>query len=229
MDRSFALSGPGFTPASGGPAHQLVVLLHGLGADGQDLIGLAPALARLFPDTAFVAPNAPFPCDMAPFGYQWFSVFDRTPEIVLAGARAVAPALDAFIDQQLQAHDLGDENLDLIGFSQGTMMAFHVGLRRPRPCAGIIGHSGRLVAADRLPAEITARPPVLLVHGDADDVVPVTSMPAAAEGLRAADVEVDTHICHGLGHGINEDGLRVAAGFLQRIFGSGLHPDAPHR
>jgi phospholipase/carboxylesterase len=221
MVNIFALSGPEIAPANGGPARQLVVLLHGLGADGQDLIGLAPPLSGGFPDAAFVAPNAPFPCDMAPFGYQWFSVLDRTPEIVLAGVRAAAPALDGFIDEQLRKHDLDDENLVLFGFSQGTMMALHVGLRRARPCAGIVGHSGRLVAVDRLPDEISARPPVLLIHGDADEVVSISSMPAAAEGLRAADIEVETHVCHGLGHGINEDGLRTTVGFLQRILNRG--------
>jgi len=218
MQPIMQLSGPSQKPASGGPAKQLVVLLHGLGADGNDLIGLAPVLSQVLPDAAFVSPNAPFPCDMAPFGYQWFSVQDRTPAVMLAGVRMAASILDPFLDEQLEAHGLTPDRMALIGFSQGTMMSLHVGLRRPEPVAGILGYSGRLIAPELLPDEIRSRPPVQLVHGQADEMVPFESMALAAEALREAGVEVETHACPGLGHGIDQDGLMVGARFLRRIF-----------
>src|SRR5467141_2296170 len=143
-----ALSGPSRPPASGGRPSRLVILLHGLGADGNDLIGLVPYWAPLLPTAEFVSPNAPFPCDMAPYGYQWFSFQDRTQEAVLAGVRAAAPVLDAFIDDALAARGLVDGDAALVGFSQGTMMSLHVGLRRAHPVAGILGYSGRLIGAE---------------------------------------------------------------------------------
>src|ERR1700760_4311120 len=142
------LSGPSRPPASGGPAKQLVILLHGLGADGNDLIGLAPYWAPLLPDAEFVSPNAPFPCDMAPYGYQWFSAQDRSPAAVLAGVRAAAPMLDTFIDESLAERGLGDADRALVGFSKGTMMSLFAGLRRAQPTAGILGFSGRLLAPE---------------------------------------------------------------------------------
>jgi len=126
-------AGPG---KDGRKARALVVFLHGLGADGNDLISLAPLLESVLPDTAFASPHAPFPCDMAPLGRQWFSLQDRDPDVLLAGVQAAAPLLNAFLDQELKAHGLSDERLALVGFSQGTMIALHVALRRPRPCAG---------------------------------------------------------------------------------------------
>ena len=144
------LSGPSRPPASGGKPSRLVILLHGLGADGNDLIGLAPYWAPMLPEAEFLSPNAPFPCDMAPYGYQWFSSQDRNPAAVLAGVRAAAPILDAFIDEALAARGLGDGDLALVGFSQGTMMSLFVGLRRAQPAAGIVGFSGRLLAPELL-------------------------------------------------------------------------------
>lgn len=147
-------SGPSRPPASGGKPRRLVILLHGLGADGNDLIGLASYWARLLPDAEFVSPNAPFPCDTAPFGYQWFSSQDRSPEAVLGGVRAAAPILDAFIDEALENRGLGSRELALVGFSQGTMMSLFVGLRRAEPVAGIVGFSGRLLAPELLATEL---------------------------------------------------------------------------
>ncbi len=214
-----SLSGPSRPPASGGRPRQLVVLLHGLGADGSDLIGLAPAWAPQLPEAAFVSPDAPYPCDMAPFGRQWFSFQDRSPAAILAGVRAVAPMLDAFIDRSLAALGLEDGALALVGFSQGTIMSLHVGLRRAQPCAGILGYSGALVGAEVLAQEIRVRPKVLLIHGDADEIVPPQAQPLAATALKAAGVAVETVTCPGLGHGIDETGLRRGGDFLRRAFG----------
>lgn len=218
LDGLMQMDGPRFGPASGGAAAQLVVLLHGVGADGQDLIGLAPFLAKTLPDAAFASPNAPFPCDMAPFGYQWFSVQDRSPSAMLAGVQATAPILDAFIDAEMERHGVSAAQTALIGFSQGTMMSLFVAPRREEAFAGIVGFSGRLIAPELLAEEIKVRPPVVLVHGDADEVVPYESMALAEEGLTAAGIEVETMTRPGLGHGIDPEGMTRAASFLAERF-----------
>ncbi len=225
MNIGIDLDGPRFGPAQAPDGHpkELVVLLHGLGADGNDLISLAPIFAQVLPGAAFVAPNAPFPCDMAPFGRQWFSFQNREPEAVLAGVRAAAPHLGAFIDAELERAGLGDERLALVGFSQGTMMALHVALRRARACAAVIGYSGAVVAPQLLAAEIESRPPVLLVHGDADEIVPFSSMAAAQQALRENGLLVHSEPRPGLGHGIDETGLQLGAALLQQT----LYPDDP--
>ena len=210
------LDGPRIAPAVGGAPQQLVILLHGLGADGADLIDLAPYLARTLPHAAFVAPNAPQPCDMAPYGYQWFSLQDRHPDRVAAGVRAVAPVLDGFIDAELAALGLADDRLALLGFSQGCMMALHVGLRRAQACAAILGYSGRLVDPAALAGDISARPPVLLCHGEADPVVPFESLALAAETLEAAGVAVTRLVRPGLGHGLDEPAIEAGAALLAR-------------
>ena len=211
------LSGPSRRPAAGGKPLQLVILLHGLGADGNDLIGLAPYWARLLPTAEFLSPNAPFPCDMAPYGYQWFSSQDRSPEAVLGGVRAAAPILDAFIDEGLAQRGLTDSDLALVGFSQGTMMSLFVGLRRPWPVAGILGFSGRLLAPELLGSELRSRPPVLLVHGTEDPLVPYSSLAAAETALETAGVPVETVTCPGVGHSIDEEGLRRGGLFLKDV------------
>jgi phospholipase/carboxylesterase len=212
---NFQLSGPSRPPAAGGRPSRLVVLLHGLGADGNDLIGLAPYWAPLVPRAEFLSPNAPFPCDTAPFGYQWFSSLDRSPPAILAGVRAAAPILDAFLDEALAARGLGEQDLALVGFSQGTMMALFVGLRRTSPLAGILGYSGRLLAPELLAGELRSRPPVLLVHGTADPLVPYQSLGAAEAALKSAGVPTETANCPGVGHSIDEAGLRRGGHFLK--------------
>lgn len=209
------LSGPSRAPIAGGKPARLVILLHGLGADGNDLIGLAPYWAPLLPDAEFLSPNAPFPCDLSPSGYQWLSSRDPSPAARLAGARAAAAILDAFITEELAKRGLSEADLALVGFSQGTMMSLFVGPRRPQPLAGIVGYSGRLIAPELLGAEIRSRPPVLLVHGTDDPMVPFTSMAEAEKALSAAGVKVETLTCPGMGHSIDDDGLRRGGQFLR--------------
>jgi phospholipase/carboxylesterase len=214
---NFTLSGPSHPPHSGGKAKRLVILLHGLGADGNDLIGLAPYWAPHMPDVEFLSPNAPFPCDMAPYGYQWLSARDSSPEARLSGARAAAAILDAFITEELARRELSESDLALVGFSQGCMMSLFVGPRREHPIAGIVGYSGRLIAPELLGAEIRARPPVLLVHGTDDPMVPYGSMMEAEAALKAADVSVETLTCPGIGHSIDGPGLQRGGQFLRRV------------
>lgn len=221
MASLMSLTGPATGPAAGGRPRQLVVLLHGYGADGRDLLGLAPAWMRSLPNAEFVAPNAPFPCEMAPYGYQWFGFEGRGPEEILAGTRAAAAILDPFLDEALAARGLADADLALAGFSQGAMMALHVGLRRPNPVAAIVGFSGALIGAQLLAEELRSRPPVLLVHGDADPVVPFASLAAAAEGLRAAGVPVVAERRPGLPHAIDERGMALAEQALKQAFAQG--------
>jgi phospholipase/carboxylesterase len=216
MSAFFTLDGPTYGPAAGGRARSLVVLLHGLGADGNDLIDLAPHWAARLPGTVFVSPHAPFPCDMAPYGRQWFSLQDRDPDRLQAGVAAAAPILDAFLDATLEAHRLDDSALALVGFSQGTMMSLHVAPRRARGPAAVVGFSGALVGAAALGAELRARPPVLLVHGDADPVVPFAAMDQARAALVAAGIEVATERRPGLAHSIDPQGLEKAGAFLAR-------------
>ncbi len=196
---------------------QLVVLLHGYGANGQDLIALAGRWAELLPDAVVCAPDAPEPCPGAPGGRQWFPLTMRDPGERWTGVNKAQPALDAFLDAELARHGLGDDRLALVGFSQGTMMALHVGLRRRRMPACIVGLSGMLVGPEHLaPAEA---PPVLLTHGSADEVIPVEALFASAEGLAEAGVPCQWHLSMGVGHGIDEGALAHAGLFLARGFG----------
>ncbi len=213
------LSGPYFAPRVGTAPKKLVVLLHGLGADGHDLIGLAPELARFLPEAGFFAPDAPWPCDMAPFGRQWFSLQDRRPEAMLAGVERAAPLLDAYLDHLLETHGLTAADLALVGFSQGTMMALHVAPRRSAPIAALVGYSGALIAPERLEREVVSRPPVMLIHGDADEVVPVEAMSAAVAALQRVRIPVQWLVRPGLGHGIDPIGLAAGARFLADLLG----------
>jgi phospholipase/carboxylesterase len=194
-----------------------VILLHGYGANGDDLIGLAPVWAPVLPDTLFMAPNAPYPCDMNPYGFQWFGISNLNPDIMLAGARSVAPTLDAFLTDAMARHGLDESRTALVGFSQGTMMALHVGLRRAKPFAGILGYSGALPGAAALRDELKSRAPVLLIHGDADPMVPVQALHMAEQGLQALKVPVQIHVCPGLEHGIDQAGVELGAKFLKKV------------
>ncbi len=201
-----------------GEAKQVVVFLHGYGANGADLLGLADPLTPHMPGTAFVAPDAPEPCAANPMGFQWFPIpwLDGSSEDAAAAAmkRAVED-VNAFLDQVLADEGLGADRMILFGFSQGTMMSLHIAPRRAEPVAGVVGFSGRLLNPERLAGEAVSRPPVLLLHGDQDDMVPPASLADAHEALKAAGVEVYGHVMKGTGHGIDNEGLSVALGFMR--------------
>lgn len=225
MSFAQALTGPRFGPARGGKPKQLVVLLHGWGADGNDLIGLAPALAPVLPDVEFLSPDGPFDCD-AGFGRQWFSLGDRSPDgdmaepVMTARLAAVAPLIDAFIDEALKQRNIGADKLALIGFSQGTMAALYVGPRRAQGPVGILGYSGHLVAAAALAQEGRSKPEILLVHGEQDEILPVAATRYAEQTLKKQGFKVSAVYRPGLGHGIDEEGLRAGAAFLKRVLGA---------
>ncbi|MBW3618201.1 MAG: phospholipase [Proteobacteria bacterium] len=205
------LDGPRLPPANGGPTRRIVILAHGYGSNGQDLIGLAPYLAQALPDAAFVSPNAPEPVPGYPGGHQWFPISRLDPALMAAGVRGAAASLDGFIDAELARHGLPPSACALVGFSQGTMMSLHVGLRRAEPLGAILGLSGML--ADAGPA--ASRPPVALVHGSQDEVIPIGALFASLEGLAAAGVPALWRISHGTGHSVSEDGLALGAAFLR--------------
>jgi phospholipase/carboxylesterase len=218
------LDGPRLAPRAGA-ARQLVVFLHGYGADGNDLIELGRAWQHLLPQAAFLSPHAPEPCGQAPTGRQWFALTFRDPNERWIGVNKAAPLLQRFLDTELNRHKLPPSALALVGFSQGTMMALHVGLRRVTAPAAIVGYSGLLVeppedvSPEAFAAEITSRPPVLLVHGDRDDLIPPQALFQATQGLAALGVSVEWHLSPGVGHGIDAEGLRHGGEFLARRFG----------
>jgi phospholipase/carboxylesterase len=216
------LDGPRLEPRSGA-ARQLVVFLHGYGADGNDLIEIGRAWQGLLPHAAFVSPHAPRPCGQAPTGREWFPLTFRNPDERWNGVNAAAPGLNAFLDAELKRRNLPPSALALVGFSQGTMMALHVGLRRALPPAGIVGYSGMLIMpgdtmSEAFAAEIKSRPPVLLIHGDEDQLIPVQAVNHSAQGLSAVGVPAEWHISPGVGHGIDQEGLRQGGEFLAKCF-----------
>ncbi|KZD00818.1 MULTISPECIES: alpha/beta fold hydrolase [unclassified Thalassospira] len=230
MSTDTLLSGPA-KPAASGTTKSVVIFLHGYGADGNDLIGLAPHLARALPDTTFYSPNAPFPCEMSPFGRQWFSLAEYDPEFLrrapetmsgalaamAEGARKSAAYVDDFIDHVMETHGVSADKVALVGFSQGTMMSLQTAPRRDNEIAGVVGFSGALLGEQTFGAAIKSRPPMVLVHGTADPVVPIEASRLAKETLAANGIEVSLHERPGLQHGIDEEGLRIAAGFLTKV------------
>ncbi len=223
------LTGPRLDP-KGGPAKQLVVFLHGYGADGNDLIELGGQWRALMPEAAFVSPHAPERCAASPMGRQWFALSNAPPDDPRGaadrwrGAVTARPAIDAFLDAELARLGLDDSRLALVGFSQGAMMALHVGLRRARAPAAIVSYSGLLVGPEYLSEAGArdargARPPILLVHGDQDPLIPVEAMFMAMDDLARAEIPSQWHLSFGVGHGIDAGGLRHGGLFLAKAFG----------
>ena len=220
-----ALTGPTLPPAKG-PATHLVVLVHGYGADGNDLIGLAQHWRELLPTVAFAAPNAPTRVPGAPSGYQWFPISRIDPHEMKKGVELAAPELDTYLDMELKRLGLPPDRLALAGFSQGTMLSLHTGLRRIVPPAAIVGFSGLLPGA---PPPLAEFPPILLTHGDSDQVIPPQALFMAATQLGAAGAGVQWHLAPGMGHGIDPEGLMIAGQFLSQAFGGLLKSRAEVR
>ncbi len=208
------IDGPRMPPARGGKPESLVILLHGYGSNGADLISLAPYWAKLMPGAAFVAPNGLEPVPQAPGGYQWFPLSSLDPHTMEHGVRAAAPSVDRFIDRELERYGLDESRLALVGFSQGTMMSLYVGLRRERQLAAILGFSGALVGAGGLKEQMRSKPPTMLIHGDRDPMIPIPAMFESAEGLAAAGHGALWHISYGVPHSIGQDGLDLGGDFL---------------
>ena len=212
------LDGPRLPPANGGPARKLVIFAHGYGSNGDDLIGLAAPFAEVLPDAAFASPHAPHSVPGYAGGYQWFPITRLDPAETARGVRAAAPSLDAFIDAELARHRLPASACALVGFSQGTMTALHVGLRRAELLGALLGYSGTLADPAALSREVRSRPPVALVHGDRDDVIPVQALFAAVGDLAAAGVPSLWRMESGLPHSIGPAGLALGRTFLRDAF-----------
>lgn len=213
------LSGPMLLPASGGAPKQAVVLLHGYGSDGNDLIGLAPHWQGLLPDAVFVSPNAPQPCRQFSFGFQWFDVSLEGDRLARRqeGVVEARPVLLEFLDDLWSQLRIGPENTVLAGFSQGAMMALHTGLSLERPLMGIIAFSGALLPPEGLGSSPLGKSPVCLVHGDMDDIVDPQHSADADLALRSAGYDVSYHVSPGVAHGIAPDGLEFVTGFIEKI------------
>lgn len=205
------------SPASGGKAKSIVFLLHGLGANGMDLLGLVPYWQAALPDTVFVAPDAPYACDMASTGFQWFSLQDRLPHVMEQGVREAEPILNNYIDKVLQHFELSDDKAAIVGFSQGTMMALYAMPRRGARVAGIVGYSGALVGGADLAGEGIQKMPIHLIHGDADTVVPVQAYSYARETLEKSGFPLSGGTTHNLAHSIDERGLEDGGAFLAKV------------
>ncbi len=205
--------------AAPGTAKHLVILVHGYGADGDDLLGLADPLGARLPETVFVAPNAPNKCSGNPFGFEWFPIprlDGSSEEAASAGLALAVDDLNGFIDRTMEDEGVTAADTILLGFSQGTMISLHIAPRRAVPLAGIVGFSGRLLMPEALTGATVSRPPVLLIHGDQDDMVPFSSMQQAADALSGAQFEVYSHVSKGTAHGIAPDGLSVALQFMRQ-------------
>jgi phospholipase/carboxylesterase len=209
-----------YGPASGSEPKSVIIMLHGLGADGRDLISLGPELAKTLPDTLFVSPDAPYHCDMAPMGRQWFSLQDWSPSNILAGVKNAAPYVYNLIDQLKTQYNLPTAKFGLLGFSQGSMMSMFVGTRYPEEIAGIVAYSGALVWDDMPVAEIR-KPPVCLIHGYMDNIVPIAQYFAAKETLEKAGIDVSGHASPMLMHSIDFQGIQAAQDFFKARFDKG--------
>jgi len=204
-------------PRSGGKARHVVILLHGVGDSGAGLIDLGEFWRKDLPEVEFIAPDAPFPFDGAPFGRQWFSLQDRSPAAILKGVQQSASLLDAFLDHVLTSRNLPAGRLALVGFSQGTMMSLYVGPRRSESLAGVIGYSGRLAGGESLPLAQASSPSFLLIHGQQDEVVDFAELAKAEQGLRRAGYKVDSMARPHLGHSIDKAGLDAGLNFLSQV------------
>ncbi|WP_201022939.1 alpha/beta hydrolase [Sphingopyxis sp. H115] len=212
------VNGASLQPRSGSAPEKIVLLLHGFGSSGSDMISLAPQWQDALPNALFLAPHAPQRCAMMGAGYQWWGLSGFAPSALAAGSASAAPAIDAFIDRKLAQYGLTESDLALVGFSQGTMMALQVGLRRPRRVAAIVGYSGMVTGTADLGHEVAVKPPVLLVHGTADPVVPVAALHMTAAQLKRIGLDVTTHVSYGVAHSVDPVGLKLGRDFIAGAF-----------
>lgn len=209
------ITGPVLAPQTGDAPQQFVVLLHGYGADGEDLIGLGQPLGQVLPGALFAAPNAPARCAQNPFGYEWFPIdFGAMRESARIGVPGASDNVRAYLEETWSRTGLGPAQTFLAGFSQGAMVALHVGLSLPEPVLGVIAMSGALVPPAGFPQPGRVYPPVCLIHGDLDQVVDPALSEEAATVLGSAQLEVSRHVSVGTAHGIAPDGLEFAARFM---------------
>ncbi|MDP3372155.1 MAG: dienelactone hydrolase family protein [Candidatus Paracaedibacteraceae bacterium] len=208
------LTGPIFAPLSGA-IRKIVVFLHGYGSNGANLIDIAEIWSKQLPDTLFIAPNAPYPCDISALGYQWFGLPDLNPFNVRQGLDSIAPTIRSYITKLATDHKLTPKDIALVGFSQGAILSFEMLFQIPG-LGGIIDYSGAFYAPTSTEPPKDA-PPVLLVHGTADTVVPYAAMLHAQAQLSLYDVTVETHTCAGMGHSIDDAGLRVGINYLKKV------------
>lgn len=204
-------------PKSGAKPTSMVICLHGLGANGMDLLGLAREWEHELTETVFISPDAPFPCDMAPVGYQWFSLQDRNPAAMLEGIKEAEPILQAYIDAMLKEYGIADDKLALVGFSQGTMMSLYAAPRRTKKIAGVLGYSGALLGEEGLGAEGINKMPVYLAHGESDTVVPFDAYRHASSHLAQNGFPIQGHTTPGLQHSIDQTGIDRGLSFLSKI------------
>ena len=208
------ISGPIIEPSSGNPPKQMIIFVHGYGADGNDLIGLTNYFQSTLPEAIFLSPHAPEACSMNPSGYQWFDLTSTDPAVLWSKILVAADHLNEFIDSKLLEYNIAEENLALIGFSQGTMMSLHVSLRRKNTMAAVLGYSGRLIGADLLKDDLISKPSIYLIHGDQDPMVPYQDSLTAEKVLKEYSIDIKTHISKHTQHSIAEDGLRIGVDFL---------------
>lgn len=206
------------SPANSGNVERAIIILHGLGDSAEGIMGLGEALRNALPNTEFLAPNAPYPCDFSPFGYQWFSMQDMSQGSILNGVINASEPLNAYIDHVIETRNLTPDKVALIGFSQGTMMSLYVAPRRTKQLAAVLGYSGALIGGETLPQERKSAPPIMLIHGTHDDVVPFPAMDHAIAGLHNVNINASSLACPGVGHSIDDLGLTSGAHFLRQVF-----------
>lgn len=214
---TITLTGPSALPKSGKPPKQIIVLLHGLGADGNDLFGLVPYFQEALPEAYFISPDAPFACDMAPYGKQWFSLQDRSETALVKGVESASHILNQFIDQLLTKFNLPDQQLALIGFSQGAMLSLYASLRRTKPLMGVLSYSGALIGAQLLTKELVSKLPICLLHGKQDHIVPFEAFEEALAILQKHKIEVHGYSSDDLAHGIDPAGVEIGVRFLKEV------------
>jgi len=211
------ISGPFKLPFGKELPQKMVVFLHGVGADGYDLLSLSDEFVEALPPSVFLAPNAPFSYDMFPMGYQWFSLKEYTEDKLYEGIKVALPILQNYIEQNLVKYQLNFKDLILIGFSQGAMMAVQLALRLPEACQAVISYSGAIVKPDILAQEIKSKPPIMLFHGDKDQVLPAENLFNADQALEKMGIPARSYLLENVGHSISLEAIEMSQNFLKEL------------